>query len=58
MARQEKHPLKDEAKDLLELYVEEDFGADWNKWEEATKKYLKEHGGEETQPADPATAQP
>lgn len=51
VARNEQHPLRDEAKDLLELYVEEDHGTDWVKWEEATKKYLKEHGGEEPEPA-------
>jgi hypothetical protein len=46
VARNEKHPLRDEAKDLLELYVEEDYGTDWAKWEAATKKYLQEHGAE------------
>ena len=46
IARNEKHALRDEAKDLLELYLEEDYGADWTKWEEATKKYLAEQGGE------------
>jgi hypothetical protein len=56
VAKNEKHALKDEAKDLLELYVEEDYGTNWVQWEEATKKYLKEHGGsvEET----PAAAEP
>ena len=58
VARNEKHALKDEANDLLELYVEEDYGTNWNQWEDATKKYLKEHGAEETAPIDPATAQP
>jgi hypothetical protein len=50
VARNEKHALRDEAKDLLELYVEEDFGTNWVQWEEATKKYIKEHGGEEEAP--------
>jgi hypothetical protein len=54
VARNDKHALKDEAKDLLELYVEEDYGTNWNQWEEATKKYLKEHAAEEA----PVAAQP
>jgi hypothetical protein len=58
VARNEKHALKDEAKDLLELYVEEDYGTNWNQWEDATKKYLKEHGSEENPTSEPATAQP
>ena len=58
IARNEKHALKDEAKDLLELYVEEDFGTDWDKWEEATKKYLKEYSEEGTPSADHGAVQP
>jgi hypothetical protein len=54
VARNDKHALKDEAKDLLELYIEEDYGTNWNQWEEATKKYLKEHAAEEA----PVAAQP
>jgi len=46
VARNEKHALRDEAKDLLELYVEEDYGTNWNQWEESMNKYIKEHGGE------------
>lgn len=58
VARNEKHALRDEAKDLLELYVEEDYGTNWNQWEEATKKYLKAQSAEDTPPADPTAAQP
>lgn len=54
VARNDKHALKDEAKDLLELYVEEDFGTNWNQWEDAMKKYLKENAPTEA----PATPQP
>ncbi len=46
VARNEKHALRDEARDLLELYVEEDYGTNWVQWEDATKKYLKEHAAE------------
>lgn len=58
VARNEKHVLRDEAKDLLELYVEEDYGTNWNQWEEATQKYLKENAVEETTSPDPTAAQP
>ena len=43
VARTEKHPLRDEAKDLLELYLEEDHGTDWTAWEGAMQKWLKEN---------------
>ena len=47
VARTENHPLAEEAKDLLELYIEEDHGTDWAKWEDAMHKWLKENPDEE-----------
>lgn len=47
VARNEKHPLHEEAKDLLELYIEEDHGADWNAWETAMTTWLKDHPDDE-----------
>ena len=47
VARTENHPLRDEAKDLLELYIEEDHGTDWPKWESAMKTWLKENPDED-----------
>lgn len=47
VARTENHPLRDEAKDLLELYIEEDYGTDWAKWESAMNTWLKENPDEE-----------
>ena len=47
VARTENHPLRDEAKDLLELYIEEDYGTDWAKWEGAMNTWLKENPDEE-----------
>ena len=47
VARADNHPLRDEAKDLLELYIEEDYGTDWAKWEEAMNKWLKENPDED-----------
>ena len=43
LARNPQHPKATEAKDILGLYLEEDFGEDWNKWQAATEKYLKEN---------------
>lgn len=54
IARNDKHALKDEAKDLLELYLEEDYGTNWNQWQAATAKYLKEQAAED----GPVAAQP
>ncbi|PYI87617.1 MAG: hypothetical protein DME26_05580 [Verrucomicrobia bacterium] len=42
IARQEKHPMADEAKNLLELYLDEDHGTDWAAWDNAIKDWLKE----------------
>ena len=47
VARTENHPLREEAKDLLELYIEEDYGTDWAKWETAMNAWLKENPDEE-----------
>lgn len=54
IAKNEMHTLRDEAKDLLELYIEEDYGTNWNQWEESMNKYLKEHAADES----PIPAQP
>ena len=43
VARNGKHPLHAEARDLLELYIEEDHGDNWNEWESAMKTWLKDH---------------
>ena len=43
MARAPGHPKAAEAKDLLQLHLEEDFGDDWNKWEEKLNQWLKDN---------------
>lgn len=43
LARIADHPEASEAKDLLELYLDEDYGNDWPKWEQKTKEWLKEN---------------
>jgi len=47
VARTENHPLVAEARDLLELYLEEDHGSDWAAWETAMQKWLQENPDEE-----------
>ena len=41
VARQTNHSKAGEAKDLLELYLEEDFGTDWAQWEARMQEWLK-----------------
>jgi hypothetical protein len=60
VARNDKHVLKDEAKDLLELYLEEDYGTNWNQWDDAMQKFLKEQAKEEARQSidSPVATQP
>ncbi len=32
-----------EAKEMLELYLEDDYGTDWNRWQQEMEKWLKEN---------------
>jgi hypothetical protein len=43
VARDPKHPKAGEAKDLLELYLEEDYGTDWALWRTKAELWLKEN---------------
>jgi hypothetical protein len=43
IARDSEHPKAAEAKDLLELYLEEDYGNDWNKWQAKMQQWLREN---------------
>lgn len=43
VARNDDHPLKSEAKDLLELFIQEDKGTNWTDWETAVDKWLKDN---------------
>lgn len=40
VARQSNHPIAGVAKELLELHLGEDFGADWARWETALQDWL------------------
>jgi hypothetical protein len=43
VARDPKHPKAAEAKDLLELYLEEDYGNDWALWRTKAELWLKQN---------------
>jgi len=40
IAQNPEHPKAGEAKDLLELYLEQDYGTDWNKWQAKLKQWM------------------
>lgn len=41
------HPHHEEALTDLEIFLDEDFGSDWGKWQDATQRYLKEQAAED-----------
>jgi hypothetical protein len=43
VAKDPQHPKAEEAKDLLELYLEDDYGKDWTKWQAKTDEWLKQN---------------
>jgi hypothetical protein len=43
VARNETHPNRDEARDLLELFLEEDYGTDWGKWQTKMQEWLRDN---------------
>jgi len=43
VARSPQHPKAAEAKDFLELFLEEDYGNDWGKWQTQMEQWLKEN---------------
>jgi hypothetical protein len=43
VARTPDHPKAADARDILEVFVDENYGNDWAKWESAVQKYLKEN---------------
>jgi hypothetical protein len=43
VAREPKNPKAAEAKDLLELFLEEDYGNDWVRWQKKAAEWLKDN---------------
>jgi hypothetical protein len=52
VARMPNHPKAEEARDVLEVFVDENYGTDWAKWEKAIQDWLKENPDE---PAETGT---
>jgi len=51
------HPHHEEALTDLQIFLDEDYGNDWNRWNTATKAYLKKQAEEEAA-ADSTTDTP
>lgn len=43
VARNDDHPLKGEAKEMLELFIQEEHGTNWNEWQTSVETWLKEN---------------
>jgi hypothetical protein len=43
VARAPNHPKAEEARDVLEVYVDENYGEDWSAWQAAIQKWIKEN---------------
>jgi len=46
VAKTPNHPKAEEAREILEVFVDENHGDDWAKWDSAVKKWLKENPDE------------
>ncbi len=51
------HPHREEAATDLQIFLDEDYGTDWGKWDAAMKAYLKKQAAENAEAADPAVPQ-
>jgi hypothetical protein len=43
VASNPQHPKASESRDVLELFLEEDYGSDWSKWQAKMDQWLKEN---------------
>jgi hypothetical protein len=43
VARDPQNPKAGEAKDILQLFLEEDYGSDWNMWQAKVDQWLKDN---------------
>jgi hypothetical protein len=57
VAKLPNHPHHEEAQTDLQIFLDEDYGNNWAKWEAAMKEYLKKQAAEDAA-IDAATAQP
>ena len=43
IARNDEHPLKDQAKDMLELFLQADYSTNWEQWSGAVDTWLQDN---------------
>jgi hypothetical protein len=43
IARNDDHPLKDQAKDMLELFLQADYATNWDQWSSAVDAWLQQN---------------
>ncbi len=43
IARNDDHPLKDQAKDMLELFLQADYATNWDQWASAVDSWLQQN---------------
>jgi hypothetical protein len=43
IARNDDHPLKDQAKDMMELFLQADYGTNWDDWAGAVDNWLQQN---------------
>jgi hypothetical protein len=43
VAKEPGHPKAEEARDLMELFLDEDYGTDWARWQSEMQKWLKDN---------------
>lgn len=43
VAKDPQHPKAGEAKDILELFLEDNYGTDWSKWQDKMNQWLKDN---------------
>jgi hypothetical protein len=41
VARDDDHPLKDQAREMLELLIQEDDGTNWDQWSASVNTWLQ-----------------
>jgi hypothetical protein len=41
VAREDAHPLKDQAREMLELLIQEDNGSNWDQWATSINNWLQ-----------------
>jgi hypothetical protein len=43
IARDDQHPLKDQARDMLELFLQADYSTNWDQWQAAVDDWLQQN---------------